>query len=243
MQINKIYNEDCLATMAKMPNDFVDYSLTSPPYNVGCNGVMKGDNVGKKYNSIDDKMSDDDYLKNQIQVIDELLRVTKNHVFYNIQLLSANKRSVLKMMGYFNEKIKEVFIWNKKHGVPHIEPGIFNSAYEFIIIFSNQKPDKRKFYDCDFQGTQNNVFTIKNKHSNPFAKQHKAIMPLDIPRHFMQIFGKQNDVWFDPYMGTGTTAVAAILEKKQYIGSEIFDEYCKISENRIKPYLAQTTLF
>jgi site-specific DNA-methyltransferase (adenine-specific) len=68
-------------------------------------------------------------------------------------------------------------------------------------------------------------------------------MPLDIPRHFMQIFGKQNDVWFDPYMGTGTTAVAAILEKKQYIGSEIFDEYCKISENRIKPYLAQTTLF
>jgi len=240
MQVNKIYNEDCLATMAKMPNDFVDYSLTSPPYNVGGNRL---NGKGQKYESIDDKMSDDDYLKNQIQVINELLRVTKNHVFYNIQLLSANKTSVLKMMGYLNEKIKEVFIWNKKHGTPQMEAGVFNSAYEFIIILSTQKPNKRKFYDCDFQGTQNNVFTIKNKHSNPFAKQHKAIMPLDIPRHFMQIFGKQNDVWFDPYMGTGTTAVAAILEKKQYIGSEIFDEYCKISENRIKLYLAQTTLF
>ena len=240
MQVNKIYIEDCLKTMAKMPNDFVDYSLTSPPYNVG-NNSLNGE--GKKYNSIDDKMSDHDYLQNQINVINELLRVTKNHIFYNIQLLSANKRSVLKLLGHFNNQIKDVFIWNKKYGVPQMEAGVFNSAYEFIIILSNQKPEKRKFYDCDFQGTQNNVFQLKNKHSNPFAKQHKAIMPLDLPRHFMQIFGFENDIWYDPYMGTGTTGVAAILEKKQYIGSEIFKEYGDISEKRISQHKAQTRLF
>ena len=76
MEVNKIYNEDCLETMAKMPNDFVDYSLTSPPYNVG-NNQLNGE--GKKYESINDKMTKDEYFENQKQVIEELLRVTKYH--------------------------------------------------------------------------------------------------------------------------------------------------------------------
>ena len=240
MELNKIYNEDCLETMAKMPNDFVDYSLTSPPYNVG-NNQLNGE--GKKYESINDKMTKDEYFENQKQVIEELLRVTKYHLFYNIQMLSNNKQSILKLMGYFNDKIKEIIIWDKKFGVPAMEFGVFNSAFEYIIIFSNDQPNKRKFYDVDFKGTQQNVFRIKNKHSNPFSDKHKAIFPLDLPRHFMQVFGNENDIWFDCYMGTGTTAVAAIEEKRKFIGSEIFKEYCDLANNRIKPYLTQTKLF
>ena len=51
-------------------------------------------------------MTKDQYFENQKQVIEELLRVTKYHLFYNIQMLSNNKQSVLKLMGYFNDKIK-----------------------------------------------------------------------------------------------------------------------------------------
>ena len=240
MELNKIYNEDCLETMAKMPNDFVDYSLTSPPYNVG-NNQLNGE--GKKYESINDKMTKDEYFENQKQVIEELLRVTKYHLFYNIQMLSNNKQSILKLMGYFNDKIKEIIIWDKKFGVPAMEPGVFNSAFEYIIIFSNDQPNKRKFYDVDFKGTQQNVFRIKNKHSNPFSDKHKAIFPLDLPRLFMQVFGNENAIWFDCYMGTGTTAVAAIEEKRKFIGAEIFKEYCDLANNRLKPYLTQTKLF
>ena len=240
MELNKIYCEDCFLTLSNMHDNFIDYSLTSPPYNVGNNGL---NGEGKKYLSIQDKMSEDDYYKSQKKVIEELLRVTKNHVFYNVQMLSANKRTILKLMGFFNDKIKEIIIWNKKHGVPAMEPGVFNSAYEYIIILSNDRADKRKFYDCDFRGTEQNVFTIKNTHTNPFAKQHKAIMPLDIPRYLMQIFGKKDDIWYDPYMGTGTTGVAAIMENKKYLGSEIFEEYCVIAEKRISKYENQTSLF
>ena len=68
-------------------------------------------------------------------------------------------------------------------------------------------------------------------------------MPLDIPRYLMQLFGNKNDVWYDPYMGTGTTAVACIEEKKQFIGSEIFKKYVELSNNRLEPYLTQTKLF
>jgi site-specific DNA-methyltransferase (adenine-specific)/modification methylase len=240
IQLNKIYNEDCIKTMSKMSNNFVDYSLTSPPYNVGKN-QLNGE--GKKYISINDKLSESEYFNSQKKLINELLRVTKNHIFYNIQMLSANKITIMKLMGFFHHKIKEIIIWNKKHGVPAMEPGVFNSAYEYIIIFSNDQPHKRKFYDVTFKGNEPNVFVIKNTHSNPFSKVHKAIMPLDIPRYLMQLFGKDNDIWYDPYMGTGTTAVACIEENKKYLGSEIYKEYCNLSSERLEPYLNQIKLF
>ena len=240
LKTNKIYNEDCKLTLSKMPNNFIDYVITSPPYNVGSN-QLNGE--GKKYKTHDDKMTNDEYYLDQLNLIKELLRVTKKHIFYNIQMLSANKQSLLKLMGYFNNQIKEIIIWNKKYGVPAMEPGVFNSAYEYIIVFSNDQPNKRKFYDTTFKGTQQNVFTLKNKHSNPFADVHKAIMPLDVPRYLMQIFGNKNDIWYDPYSGTGTSAVAAIQEEKIFLGSEIFKDYVELSYKRLEPYLTQTRLF
>ena len=240
VMLNKIYNESNLETMKRMPNGFVDYVLTSPPYNVGKNGL---NGEGKKYDIHNDSMTSDEYLNQQISLIKELLRVTKKHVFYNIQMLSGNKLSLMKLMGVFSENIKEIIIWNKKHGVPAMEPGVFNSAYEYIIIFSNDQPQKRKFYDCDFRGNQNNVFLIQNSHSNKYSDVHKAVMPLDIPRYFMQLFGKENDIWYDPYNGTATTSIGAIMEKKNFIGSEISTEYFDLGNNRILNEANQTSLF
>lgn len=240
MELNKIYWESNLETMAKMPDNFIDYVLTSPPYNVGKNGLS---GEGKKYDLHNDNMNVDDYFEQQKTLITEMLRVTKKHIFYNIQMLSGNKLSIMKLMGYFSENIKEIIIWNKNHGVPAMEPGVFNSAYEYIIIFSNDQPSKRKFYDCDFRGTQNNVFNIKNTHSNKYSDVHKAVMPLDIPRYFMQIFGKKNDIWYDPYSGTATTSIAAIMEKRNFIGSEISKEYFNLGNNRILNETSQTSLF
>jgi len=239
LELNKIYFESNLETMKRMPNNFVDYVLTSPPYNVGYN-QMNGNNT-KKYKEFSDNTNE--YFEEQKTLILELLRVTKKHIFYNTQMLGNNKVDLLKLLGFFSHKIKDIIIWKKK-AIPHIEQGIFNSSFEFIIIFSNDRPEKKKFYDANFkQGSQSNVFEILNSHSNPFASQHKAIMPLDIPRYFMINFGKENDIWYDPYMGTGTTAVASIEEKRNWIGSEISQEYVDLANKRLKPYLDQTTLF
>ena len=68
IEINKIYCEDCLETMARMPDGFVDYTLTSPPYN-----------IGGKYNNYKDNINY--YFEQQKSIINELLRVTKNHKF------------------------------------------------------------------------------------------------------------------------------------------------------------------
>lgn len=136
-----------------------------------------------------------------------------------------------------------MIIW-QKIGQPAISENVFNSAFEYIIIFSNNEPNKRYFSDANFKrGTQSNIFKIKNTHSNKYADVHKAVMPLDIPRYFMQNFGKENDTWYDPYNGTGTTSIAAIMEKRNFIGSEISKEYFDLCNNRINNELNQVKLF
>jgi len=241
MEINKVYNESNVVTMKKMADCFVDYSLTSPPYNISSSNSNE---LFKKYKEFSDDLSNDDYFSQQVYLINELLRVTKNHVFYNIQMLSGNKFALHKLIGYFAEKIKEVIIWNKGFGQPAISPKVFNSAFEYIIIFSNVDADKRYFKDANFErGTQSNLYRIKNKNHNDFSDVHSAVMPLDIPRYFMLNFGNENDLWYDPYGGTGTTAIASVMEKKRFILSEISAEYCDIANKRISNYINAPTLF
>lgn len=237
MKINKIYCESNLETMKRMEDKSIDYVLTSPPYNVKTERIAK-------YKDFKDGFSQEQYFEQQKELISELLRVTKNHIFYNIQMLSGNKIALHKLIGHFANNIKEMIIWHKGFGEPAISENVLNSGFEYIIVFSNNEPNKRYFNDANFKrGTQSNVFKILNSHSNPFASVHKAIMPLDIPRYFMINFGKENDIWYDPYMGTGTTAVAAIEEKRNWIGSEISQEYINIANKRLQPYLDQQTLF
>lgn len=237
LELNKIYCESNLETMKRIKDKSIDYVLTSPPYNVKTERIAK-------YKDFKDGFSQEQYFDQQKELITELLRVTKNHIFYNIQMLSGNKIALHKLIGHFANNIKEMIIWHKGFGEPAISEKVLNSGFEYIIVFSNNEPNKRYFNDANFKrGTQSNVFKILNSHSNPFASVHKAIMPLDIPRYFMINFGKQNDIWYDPYMGTGTTAVAAIEEKRNWIGSEISKEYIDIANKRLEPYLTQQSLF
>ena len=239
IELNKIYNEDCLETMKRMESNSVDYCLTSPPYNISA--TSKG---LEKYNDYSDDLSSDDYFTNQSTVIEQMLRITKKHIFYNIQMVSGNKLALHKLIGHFADKIKEVIIWNKGFGQPAICERVFNSAFEYIIILSNKDPGKRYFEDANFdRGTQSNLFKIKNKHFNSYSKEHDAVMPLDVPRYFIQNFGTVNEIWHDPYLGTGTTAIAAIKEKRDWIGSEISKEYCDIAQTRINIELSQMKIF
>ena len=121
LEINKIYCENNLDTMAKMPDNFVDYVLTSPPYNVGNNKMVE-----TKYNNYTDDL--DDYFNNQKNLINELLRVTKKHVFYNIQMLGNNKVDFLNLLGHFKDKIKDIIIW-QKNGIPVPSRGMIHARF------------------------------------------------------------------------------------------------------------------
>jgi len=238
IELNKVYNLDCLLFMKQLPNKYLDYILTSPPYNAGertshgkNNAIYKDDT--SMYNFFEDKMLDDEYEKWIFEIIDEGLRVVKKHIFFNIQMLGNNKETICKIFGRYATKIKDVIIWNKTIASPHIVPGIMNSAFEFIFIFSNDEPEKRKFYDANFQGNFRNVITGVNSSQNKYRHLNKATFPLYLPRTIIQKFGKPGDIWYDPFSGTGTTFHACLLERRDFLGTEIDIDQVESTNKRI----------
>lgn len=235
MELNKIYCESNLETMARMSNDFVDIVVTSPPYNTGGKSLSTGD----FYKEYKDNLDDEDYKEFIFKNVKELLRVTKHYVFYNFQILSGNKNIYLEFMSHFKDNIKDIAIW-KKQAVAQIQKGKMATGYEFIVILG--KDSKMNFEYNNFPDN-NYVPNIQTWHKKESIKGHGATMPVEMARYFIEFFSKKGDLVYDPFIGTGTTAIAAYLQNRNYIGSEITQEYVDLANKRLKPYLDQQTLF
>ena len=190
-------------------------------------------------------MSQDEYFEWQKKCISEMLRVTRHHVFYNIQLLRNNKVALFKLFGFFHDKIKDVVIWDKLSAEPAMGAGVLNSVFEFVIVFSNSEPEKRSFSDVDWRGTVNNIIRNKKHFNTKIAieQNHSAVMPLNLPRKILSIWSKEGDLIFDPFSGTGTTAIACIKEKRRFIGCEIDKTYFDNSIKRIDAEKSKILLF
>lgn len=232
-----------------MPDNSVDAVITSPPYNYNLriqNGkyTRRSLNDKTKYNkTYDDAMSMDEYFKWQRDCIEEMLRVSRGLVFYNIQMINGNKLAIFRLFGEFSEYIKEVIIWDKNNAEPAIHDGVLNSRYEYIIVLDKTNAISRQFnvFNAN-RGTVENIWKI-NKNTERGIANHNAMFPVDLPRKIIQLFTRPNDLILDPFMGGGTTAVACVLEGRNFIGFEINNEYFVNSIKRIENTKKQLTLF
>ena len=243
MEINKIYNENCLDTMKRMPDNFVDLTVTSPPYNMKLK-IAKGkyQHMGSwpsvvndprtKYSEFDDSLPIEDFYKLHSEIITELLRVSKM-IFYNISIVTGSKRAFFKIIGEYSDFVKEIIVWDKKNGVPAQQERVLNRQSELIIVFDNSNAIARMFDKCNFdRGTMSDVWQIGREHSGR-VKGHGATFPVELVQKILKNFSDEGDLIYDPFMGTGTTGLVASLCKRNYIGSEISSKYCKIAEERI----------
>tara|TARA_R110000868_G_scaffold100115_2_gene275305 strand:+ start:1100 stop:1762 length:663 start_codon:yes stop_codon:yes gene_type:complete len=220
MKVNYLHNENCLDTMARMQNDSVDIVFTSPPYNRKRND---------KYDFYEDKKTD--YYEFLVNVIDESIRISKGNVYLNIMKNYYNKQDVFKLIGKYNKEIYEVFIWEKSNPLPASGLSITN-AYEFIICFGSSLKSNKTY-------TKNHLTTSVAK----MYKEHKAVMNDKVASFFIENFTKENEIIYDPFMGCGTTAKIAIINKRKWIGSEVSSEYCDITHKRLNQYITQQKLF
>ena len=202
LPFNKVFNEDCFISMARMGDSEVDVVFTSPPYNRKRND---------KYAHYDDRIGD--YYGFLCRLLRESQRIAKRNVFINIQKNYYNKAEVFKFLGEFNSVISELFIWEKSNPLPASGKSITNS-YEFVIAFGDTLKS-------------NNTYT-KNHLTTSVAKMpddHKAVMHEDVARFFIKNFTNRGDVVYDPFMGTGTTAKICGEYGVACVGSEISKEY------------------
>ena len=136
-------------------SNFVDFTITSPPYNTGGISLC----VGDFYKEYKDNLTNDEYYNFIKKNINELLRVTKHYVFYNFQFLSNNKNIYFNIIGEFSHKIKDVFIWEKASAVAQINKGKMATGFEVVLILS--KNNNNMIFDYNNFPENNYVPNIK----------------------------------------------------------------------------------
>ena len=218
--LNEIINDNCLNMFTRMEDDSVDYVFTSPPYN-------------RRRNDKYDFYNDDDvvdYYEFMSEVIEQSMRVSKEHVFFNIQKNYYNKQDVFKLIGKYADKLVDIIVWNKTNPMPASGTNITN-AYEFVLaLHKNALPLKAN------STYTKNVITTSVYSSNPYKKHHRAVMSPEFAKQFFESFIRADDddvVVFDPFMGVGTTAVVAKEYGVNYLGAELSKEYVEIAKDRL----------
>lgn len=223
-----------------MDDGSIDLVITSPPYNMRLrirNGEYttkeKSEHFSKKYAHFGDDLPIDEFYKFHKYALEEMLRVSKV-VLYNFQIVTGSKAAFLKIIGDFNEYIKDIIMWDKGHGQPAMHSHVLNSAFEIILVLEKNKKCGRVIENATFErGTMSNIF--RGRHDKRKRDcGHGAIFPEKLIHKLISSFSKIDDVVYDPFMGSGTTAKMAIILQRKYIGSEISKEYCQLAEKRIQ---------
>lgn len=161
----------------------------------------------------------DDYFEFNKKVINECLRIS-DLVFYNVQFLTGNKPALFKLIGCFSEKIKELIVWDKVNAQPAIGEGVMNSRFEVLLVLQNTSPESRKFLSAQFKrGSIQNLWQIKR--GKKFVKNHGAVFPLELAEKVIENFCSTGATVADPFMGSGTTGVAAKKLNRNFIGIEL----------------------
>jgi len=253
MEINKIYNENCLDTMARMPDGFVDLSVTSPPY----------DNL-RDYKG---------YCFDFENVAQELFRIVKDGgvvvwIVGDATIKGSETGTSFKQALYFKEvgfNLHDTMMYRKINYIP-LTHNRYEQAFEYMFVFSKGKPktfnpimvkcktngsktNGRTFYQTNSQNTpteghkndvvkeykqKGNVWEIP---TNAGIKGHPAQFPERLANDHIISWSNENDLVYDPFMGSGTTAKMALLNNRKFVGSEIAKEYCEIAEKRINENL------
>ena len=245
METNIIYNEDCLKTMERIHDNSVDLVVTSPPYNKGfyANKNAKQSKVwntlnGRKiaYDSFSDDMPPEEYEEWQKAVISECIRILKpsGSLFYNHKDI-IYKGLIVPPKWVYDFKVRQQIIWDRQSSCM-IDPHYFMPANEWIYWIV--KDEKRVFFDKEKSAFRTNIWRM-NTDKNP----HPAPFPYIMAANIINCCSKEGDIVYDPFMGSGTTALASVKLGRHYIGSEISEKYVQMANDKIKIEQSQLTLF
>jgi len=247
MKINEFYNEDCLITMSDMPENFIDTILTSPPYNMT---KRKGGYADKqnRYDEYIDWRTDEEYLNWTIKIFTEFDRILKPNktILYNFSYSIENPilpyLLVSKLFENTNFTVADTIVWKKLNSIPH--PASYNRLnriVEFVFVFVRK--NETKTFDCYkkivktspkgqnyYEIIDNHIIAKNNDGSNNL---NKATYSSELCEKLLKIYSKEGNLIYDPFMGTGTTAVACKNMNMNFIGSEISGQQVIFSKERI----------
>lgn len=268
--LNEIYNESNLETMSRMPDGFVDLTVTSPPYD----GL-------REYRGYEFDFEN---------IAKELYRVTKlggvtvwvvgDSTYNGSETGTSFKQALYFMQIGFN--LHDTMIYKSEK--PPLTHNRYEQKFEYMFVFSKGKPntfnpltEKTIYGGASLKrpetnkGSRSDNSAMRTRNTNlgsgtvksikirgnvweyktggglstvdEIAFNHPAIFPEALAADHIYSWSNEGDIVYDCFGGSGTTAKMAHIQKRNWILSEISKEYCQIAEKRLAPYLAQTSLF
>jgi len=243
-----LFNEDCRDTVLCFDNDSIDLVITSPPYNVGI-----------PYDFYEDLMLKEEYFEMIYEIFDLLFTKLVNggriavNIPYEVNFkyqdqgrcfISSEYWSILKEIGYgwggivdLTEKSPHMVkrtAWGS--WLSASAPYIYNPKECVLLAYKGQwkKMDKGKSYFNDSNKKEfMNYVMGKWPYRAETKKWTEANYSLDIPLTALKMLSYENDLIYDPFMGSGTTALACEMMNRQWMGSEISKNYCEVARKRI----------
>ena len=231
--LGKVHQGDCIELMKQMPAGSVDLVVTSPPYNIknstgnglknGSGGKWPQAELIKGYANHDDAMPHEKYVAWQRDCLQAMMRVLSEvgAIFYNHKWrvqggLLQDRADIVD--GF---PVRQIIIWQRNGGI-NFNPGYFLPTYEVIYLIA--KPTFRLAAKANAQG---DVWRIPQESRNP----HPAPFPLALAQRCID--STKGMIVLDPFIGSGTTAIAAEKSRRKWIGIEISEAYCELARERI----------
>jgi len=258
IELNKIYNEDCLEGMKRIPDGFVDLTVTSPPY----------DNL-RTYNGNIEQWSFEKFQG----IAKELYRVTANGgvviwIVADATIKGSETGTSFRQALHFMDcgfNLHDTMIWEKTGNGCLGSQNAYGQVFEYMFVFSKSKikthnliKDREnkiksgtvkvnaslvdgKGYSRVVErkpfGKRNNIWRINQQQKS----EHPAPFPEQLANDHIVSWSNEGDAVLDPFMGSGTTAIACINTNRNYIGFELDKHYCDIANERIRKALADST--
>ena len=251
IEISKIYNENCIETLARMPGDWLDMTITSPPY----------DDL-RDYNGYHfpvEEIAAGLFAKTKPGGV--VIWVVGDRTIGGDETLTSFRHAITFQDAGF--RVHDTMIYAKNNPIPSDCGKRYRQAFEYMFCFSKGQPAK---FDPIMQAIKqekafksfritkvgrndlahdhiapkerkvNNIFYYNvgtSSSKDKIAFKHPAIFPEQLAEDQILTWTEPGDLVYDCFMGSGTTAKAAMLNDRRWLGSEISGEYVAIAEERI----------
>lgn len=237
--INQIFAHSS-EKMSELPDNSVHLMVTSPPYN-----------VSKDY---DENLSLNEYLALLKRVLKETKRVLVNGGRVCVNIANVGRKPYIPLTMYVNQIMLDLgflmrgeIIWDKSasSGVS-MAWGSYKSAsnpvlrdtHEYILVFSKGDFKREKMGKTDSICKDDFIQWSKSIwHFNAVSAKkigHPAPFPIELPKRLIEFYSFENDIILDPFMGSGTSAIAALELKRKFVGYEISEKYVDLANKRIQ---------
>ncbi|MBF2755192.1 MAG: site-specific DNA-methyltransferase [Gammaproteobacteria bacterium AqS3] len=228
-----LHHGDCIKIMNEMKKESVKIIVTSPPYNIknstgnglkDCRGgKWKGAALQQGYDTHADAMRHGEYVQWQRDCLTSMMRVLRQDgaIFYNHKWrvqggLLQDRHDIVD--GF---PVRQIIIWQRNGGI-NFNPGYFLPTYEVIYLIA-----KPKFKLTPKSNAMGDVWKISQEKNN----EHPAPFPIELATRCIE--SVDDGLVLDPFMGSGSTAIAAELNNREWIGIDISEKYCDMAKDRI----------